>query len=263
MPRPTNSWVALGRAGVSRCFLLGEECLKSRRRPADLKSDQILLNVKQSGCGVWVRGCFQRVRNVFAAPTVIRACCLDRCAECPDNNRLPGDASPAGARRPGPAVTFLLFPCTPFPKPRRPRRWTRQEVLADGSVESAVTCSRFLLKQDPCQGSGARVCDGEKALTWGVCRVPLRRVWNRGHNTRVRWLRLLGAGRASMAAKDLHYDGNRRFTLFLSERTAGRILTGPKQKGLCGSGDAGLAAASPLWNCLCRTRRLMEGMFGC
>lgn len=49
-----------------------------------------------------------------------------------------------------------------------------------------------------------------------------------------------------MAAKDLHYDGNRRFTLFLSERTAGRILTGLKQKGLCGSMDARLAAASPL-----------------
>ena len=50
--------------------------------------------------------------------------------------------------------------------------------------------------------------------------------------------------------KDLHYDGNRRFTVFLSERTAGRILTELKQKGLCGSGDARLAAASPLWNCL-------------
>lgn len=49
-----------------------------------------------------------------------------------------------------------------------------------------------------------------------------------------------------MAAKDLHYDGNRRFTLFLSERTAGRILTELKQKGLCGSGDARLAATSPL-----------------
>lgn len=60
---------------------------------------------------------------------------------------------------------------------------------------------------------------------------------------------LLGAGRASMAAKDLHYDGNRRFTVFLSERTAGRILTELKQKSLCGSGDARLAAASPLWNC--------------
>lgn len=46
--------------------------------------------------------------------------------------------------------------------------------------------------------------------------------------------------------KDLHYDGNRRFTVFLSERTAGRILTELKQKGLCGSGDARLAAASPL-----------------
>lgn len=41
-----------------------------------------------------------------------------------------------------------------------------------------------------------------------------------------------------MAAKDLHYDGNRRFTVFLSERTAGRILTELKQKVLCGSGDA-------------------------
>lgn len=42
-----------------------------------------------------------------------------------------------------------------------------------------------------------------------------------------------------MAAKDLHYDGNRRFTVFLSERTAGRILTELKQKGLCGSGTQG------------------------
>lgn len=59
-------------------------------------------------------------------------------------------------------------------------------------------------------------------------------------------MRLLGAGRAPMAAKDLHYDGNRRFSLFLSERTAGRILTELKQKGLCGPGDARPAAASPL-----------------
>lgn len=49
-----------------------------------------------------------------------------------------------------------------------------------------------------------------------------------------------------MAAKELHYDGNRRFTLFLSERIAGRILTELKQKGLCGSRDARLAAASAL-----------------
>jgi len=39
-----------------------------------------------------------------------------------------------------------------------------------------------------------------------------------------------------MAAKDRHYDGNRRFTVFLSERTAGRIFTRLKQKGLCGWG---------------------------
>lgn len=39
-----------------------------------------------------------------------------------------------------------------------------------------------------------------------------------------------------MAAKDRHCDGNRRFTVFLSERTAGRIFTRLKQKGLCGWG---------------------------
>lgn len=42
-----------------------------------------------------------------------------------------------------------------------------------------------------------------------------------------------------MAAKDRHSDGNRRFTVFLSKRTAGRILTGLEQKGLCGSGTQG------------------------
>lgn len=172
----------------------------------------------------------------------------------------------------------------------------KREVLAEATVSGLSSqwwCSRFLVLQDEgkhdhsgciskrwegntgpvsgltahfscthtCEGSGAYVSEEEKALTWSLC--PVRRVCNRGHNTRVWWLRLLGAGQACMAAKELHYDGNRRFTLFLSERIAGRILTELKQKGLCGSRDARLAAASPLWNRLHCRRHLMESMFGC
>lgn len=40
-------------------------------------------------------------------------------------------------------------------------------------------------------------------------------------------------------AKKRHSDGNRRFTVSLSKRTAGRILTELEQKGHCGSGTQG------------------------
>lgn len=100
-----------------------------------------------------------------------------------------------------------------------------------------------------CREVGVRVSAEERPRVEVCAACPESRVCKRGHNARAGWLGLLGAGRASMAAKDLHYDGNRRFTVFLSERTAGRILTERKQKGLCDSGDARLAAVSPLWNC--------------
>lgn len=96
--------------------------------------------------------------------------------------------------------------------------------------------------------SGAHVSNEERPWV-EVCAVcPVRWVWKRGHNTRVGWLGLLGAGQASMAAKrpSLRWQPE----VHCVPEWKDRILTELKQKGLCGAGDARLAAASPLWNCL-------------
>lgn len=87
-----------------------------------------------------------------------------------------------------------------------------------------------------------------KALSWSCAACPVRWVCKRGHNTRVGWLGLLGAGQASMAAKrpSLRWQPE----VHCVPEWKDRILTELKQKGLCGSGDARLAVASALWNCL-------------
>lgn len=74
------------------------------------------------------------------------------------------------------------------------------------------------------KGECRRVCRGLTMPEWGD-RAPWSCWWL--------WT----------VAKERHSDGNRRFTVFLSERTAGRILTKLEQKGHCGSGDTKLAAA--------------------